>query len=60
VVVVIEGGTADQPQDVEALAARVDSLIQEGVSRKEAAARVAQESGVSRRTLYEASLRRHV
>lgn len=58
VVVVIEGGAADQPPDVDALAAQVESLIQRGVSRKEAASRIAEESGVSRRALYEASLRR--
>jgi 16S rRNA (cytidine1402-2'-O)-methyltransferase len=58
VVVVIEGAEAEDSPDVDELAAKVESLTREGVSRREAAARVAQESGVSRRTLYEASLKR--
>jgi 16S rRNA (cytidine1402-2'-O)-methyltransferase len=57
VVVVIEGAEAESPPDLDALAAKVESLTRDGIPRREAAARVAQESGASRRALYEASLR---
>ena len=55
VTVVIAGASPAAP-DVGALAARVNELVDEGLSRKEAAARVAEGSGASRRALYDASL----
>ena len=58
VVVVIEGAAGRQETDLEALGERVEALTAEGLSRKDAAARVAEEAGVSKRALYEASLRR--
>jgi 16S rRNA (cytidine1402-2'-O)-methyltransferase len=58
VVVVIEGAAAPPGADLEALGDRVEELTAEGLPRKKAAARVAQEAGVSKRALYEASLRR--
>jgi 16S rRNA (cytidine1402-2'-O)-methyltransferase len=59
VVVVIEGRPAHVGRDeLEALAERVQELTEEGLARREAAAQVAEESGASRRALYEASLRR--
>jgi 16S rRNA (cytidine1402-2'-O)-methyltransferase len=58
VVVVIEGAPERNDADLEALGDRVEALTAEGWSRKEASARVAEEAGVSRRELYEASLRR--
>jgi 16S rRNA (cytidine1402-2'-O)-methyltransferase len=58
VVVVIEGASGERALDLEALGERVESLTGEGISRKDAAARVAEEAGVSRRAVYEASLRR--
>jgi 16S rRNA (cytidine1402-2'-O)-methyltransferase len=57
VVVVIEGAAGRDAPDLQVLAARVESLRHDGLSRREAAARVAEESGVSKRTLYERSLR---
>jgi 16S rRNA (cytidine1402-2'-O)-methyltransferase len=58
VVVVIEGDVDRPEADLERLGQRVEALTAEGVPRKEAAARVAEEAGVSKRALYEASLRR--
>ena len=58
VVVVIEGRRPSEARDLDELGARVEALTAEGVPRKEAAARVAEESGASKRDLYEASLRR--
>lgn len=58
VVVVMEGAAPPPGADLEALGDRVEELTAGGLSRKEAAARVAQEAGVSKRALYEASLRR--
>ena len=58
VVVVIEGAPPPEPPELDSLAGRVEALVQEGMPRKEAAARVAEETGVSRRALYEASLER--
>lgn len=58
VVVVIEGAAERPEADLETLGQRVEALTTEGLPRKEAAARVAQEAGVSKRALYEASLRR--
>jgi 16S rRNA (cytidine1402-2'-O)-methyltransferase len=58
VVVVIEGDVDRPVADLERLGQRVEALTAEGVPRKEAAARVAEEAGVSKRALYEASLRR--
>jgi hypothetical protein len=43
--------------DPEELAERVRSLMATGLSRKDAAVRVAAEAGASRREVYEASLR---
>ena len=58
VVVVMEGAAPPPGADLEALGDRVEELTAGGLSRKEAAARVAQEAGVSKRALYEASLHR--
>ncbi len=58
VVVVIEGAAERTEVDLDALGERVQALTAGGWSRKEAAARVAEEAGVSKRALYEASLRR--
>lgn len=58
VVVVIEGSAHAPEADIDALGDRVEELTSGGLPRKEAAARVAEEAGVSRRALYEASLRR--
>jgi 16S rRNA (cytidine1402-2'-O)-methyltransferase len=58
VVVVLEGAEDSGAPDVEALGARVQALTVDGVPRKEAAARVAEETGTSKRAVYEASLRR--
>ncbi|MGH2653830.1 MAG: 16S rRNA (cytidine(1402)-2'-O)-methyltransferase [Actinomycetota bacterium] len=58
VVVVMEGAAPPPGADIDALGDRVEELTAGGLSRKEAAARVAQEVGVSKRALYEASLRR--
>jgi 16S rRNA (cytidine1402-2'-O)-methyltransferase len=58
VVVVIEGGVAHPgPDEVRALAERVQALTTEGVPRREAAARVAEETGTSTNALYRASLK---
>jgi 16S rRNA (cytidine1402-2'-O)-methyltransferase len=57
VVVVIEGATETEAPDLHALTVRVESLRGQGLSRRAAAAQVANESGVSKRTLYEGSLR---
>lgn len=57
IVVVIEGDVDRPEADLERLGQRVEALTAEGVPRKEAAARVAEEAGVSKRALYEASLR---
>jgi 16S rRNA (cytidine1402-2'-O)-methyltransferase len=59
VVVVIGGASrAGEVPGPGELAARVETLTRRGISRKEAAARVAAETGASRRAVYEASLRR--
>jgi 16S rRNA (cytidine1402-2'-O)-methyltransferase len=58
VVVVIEGAAHAPGADIDALGDRVEELTAGGLPRKEAAARVAEETGVSKRALYEASLRR--
>jgi len=58
IAVVIEGIREERSPDLEELAGRVEELIGEGVSRRDAAARVARDAGVSRRALYEASLKR--
>lgn len=55
-VTVVIGGASPEAPDLEALAARVNDLVEAGASRKEAAARVAEESGAPKRTLYDASL----
>ena len=57
IVVVVEGAPQRQPPDLEALAAQVEALRANGLSRRSAAAQVASEFGVSKRTLYERSLR---
>lgn len=57
VVVVVEGATEKEAPDLEALAAQVESFRADGLSRRAAAAQVAKESGVSKRILYERSLR---
>jgi 16S rRNA (cytidine1402-2'-O)-methyltransferase len=58
VVVVIEGARRSEVLDLEELGDRVQALTADGLPRREAAARVAEESGASKRQLYEASLRR--
>jgi 16S rRNA (cytidine1402-2'-O)-methyltransferase len=58
ITVVIEGRAQEAAPDLDGLAERVETLTRDGVPRGEAAARVARETGVSRRALYEASLRR--
>jgi 16S rRNA (cytidine1402-2'-O)-methyltransferase len=58
VVVVIEGARPSEVRDLDALGDRVEALTADGLPRREAAARIAQESGASKRDLYEASLRR--
>jgi 16S rRNA (cytidine1402-2'-O)-methyltransferase len=58
VVVVIEGARPSEVRDIDALGDRVEALTTEGLPRREAAAQVAEESGASKRELYEASLRR--
>lgn len=55
-VTVVIGGAPPAEEDLGALAIRVKELVEEGFSRKEAASRVAEESGASRRALYDASL----
>jgi 16S rRNA (cytidine1402-2'-O)-methyltransferase len=57
VVVVIGGAPAATEPDLEELGARVEELASHGVSRKAAADRVAADAGISRREVYEASLR---
>lgn len=57
IVVVIEGAPQAPAPDLEALAAQVEALRAGGLSRRAAAAQVASEFGVSKRTLYERSLR---
>jgi 16S rRNA (cytidine1402-2'-O)-methyltransferase len=56
-VVVVIGGAPQAEVDLDELAGRVAELAERGLSRKEAAERVAAESGASRREVYEASLR---
>ena len=58
VVVLIDGARRADLLDIDGLADRVEALTTEGMPRKEAAARVAEDSGASKRELYEASLRR--
>jgi len=58
VVVVIDGARPSRALDLDELGDRVEALTAEGLPRREAAARVAEESGASKRQLYEASLRR--
>jgi 16S rRNA (cytidine1402-2'-O)-methyltransferase len=58
IAVVIEGLTEQRPANLDELAGRVESLTRDGVPRREAAERVARDAGVSRRALYEASLKR--
>jgi 16S rRNA (cytidine1402-2'-O)-methyltransferase len=58
VVVVIEGARPSEVRDLDALGDQVEALTAEGLPRREAAARIALESGASKRELYEASLRR--
>ncbi len=57
VVVVVEGASRAEPADLGELAERVRHLTQAGASRKDAVARIAGQAGVSRRELYEESLR---
>ena len=57
VVVVVEGAAPAGATDLGELAERVRRLTEGGASRKDAAARIAAEAGVSRRALYEESLR---
>ncbi len=56
-VTVVVGGAPPEAPDLGALAERVNALVAEGVPRKDAASRVAEESGASRRSVYDASLR---
>lgn len=59
-VLVVEGGekAVEDGPSVEELQARVTTLRAEGVSLRDAARQVAQESGVSRKALYDAALER--
>lgn len=53
------GGAEPQPeQDLAAAVARVGELVAEGVARSEAVRRAAEETGVARRALYQASIGR--
>ena len=56
VVVVVEGAPEPPGPDMAPLAERVDALVAGGMSRRDAVAVVAEESGASRNALYEASL----
>lgn len=56
IVIVVEGA-APIAADPEAAAARVRDLVAAGERRKDAAARVADDTGLSKRELYDASLR---
>ncbi len=58
VVVVIDGARPSEVRDLDALGDQVEALTVEGLPRREAAARIAEETGASKRDLYEASLRR--
>jgi 16S rRNA (cytidine1402-2'-O)-methyltransferase len=58
IAVVLEGRPQEAAPDLDHLAGRVESLTRDGMPRREAAARVARDAGVSRRSLYEASLKR--
>jgi 16S rRNA (cytidine1402-2'-O)-methyltransferase len=58
IAVILEGRTQEAAADLDHLAGRVESLTRDGVPRREAAARVARDAGVSRRSVYEASLKR--
>ena len=55
-VTVVVGGAPPAEQDLDALAERVNALVEEGLSRKAAASRVAEESGAAKGALYDASL----
>lgn len=57
IVVVIGGARAAEPPDLSELGRQVEDLMADGVPRREAARRVAAAAGVSRRDVYEASLR---
>jgi 16S rRNA (cytidine1402-2'-O)-methyltransferase len=57
VVLVVGGAAAAPAPDTAALASEVERLRAGGLSRRDAAARVAEATGVSRREVYEASLR---
>jgi 16S rRNA (cytidine1402-2'-O)-methyltransferase len=57
VVLVIEGAAAPAPADLGEAARQVRELTSRGTPRKEAVSAVASETGVSRRALYEESLR---
>jgi 16S rRNA (cytidine1402-2'-O)-methyltransferase len=57
VVVVVQGSAEPGTADLEELAGQAEALARAGMSRKDAAARVALGAGVSRRSVYEASLR---
>jgi 16S rRNA (cytidine1402-2'-O)-methyltransferase len=57
VVLVIEGASAPAPADLGEAAERVRELTSRGIPRKEAVSAVASETGVSRRELYQESLR---
>jgi 16S rRNA (cytidine1402-2'-O)-methyltransferase len=58
VVVVVEGAPEGPTADLETLADEVESLRAKGLTRSAAAARVAAESGVPKRAVYDASLKR--
>lgn len=55
-VTVVIGGAAPTEPDLDELAGRVNELVDGGLPRKEAAALVAEETGASKRALYDASL----
>jgi 16S rRNA (cytidine1402-2'-O)-methyltransferase len=57
ITVVLSGAEPRQEQDVDALVEEVRRLSGEGMRLKDAAAQVAQASGVSKKTLYDAAVR---
>lgn len=57
-VTIVVAGTEESPADPAALVVRVRSLVERGMRLKDAAAVVSEESGASRRELYEAALER--
>lgn len=57
ITVVLAGADPDREQDIDALAAEVRRLADEGMRLKDAAAQVAAGAGVSKKALYDAAIR---